>query len=334
MCVILGSALPGRLVAVTVLSVVVPLYMSELQQPPAIAGRVLLLYFLCFASTATLVAHWSDLLGRRKPFIVFGGVLSVAACLSLPLLGGVWGMAACCALLGFGQALQSSPQIALTTEVFEHQPESGATATPEQALAAFRLIERVGSIIAPFVTAVAVTAFGYAGAVVAVGVLLTVATVGLAAGLRVLEREGVANALVNGGGDVLASGRLQGRPWRVGVRDPRAPEKLLGAIEVEGFGIVASSGDYERGFMHQGRRLHHVLDPQSGWPTSGVHGVALLARDVRAVNGWGTALMVQGMAAVPAWSAGHPDVAVLAAGSDGALWQSRGMAAALKSIAA
>ena len=184
-CVILGSALPGRLVAVTVLSVVVPLYMSELQQPPAIAGRVLLLYFLCFASTATLVAHWSDLLGRRKPFIVFGGVLSVAACLSLPLLGGVWGMAACCALLGFGQALQSSPQIALTTEVFEHQPESGATATPEQALAAFRLIERVGSIIAPFVTAVAVTAFGYAGAVVAVGVLLTVATVGLAAGLRV-----------------------------------------------------------------------------------------------------------------------------------------------------
>ncbi|MBU0826415.1 MAG: MFS transporter [Gammaproteobacteria bacterium] len=183
--VILGSALPGRLVAVTVLAVVVPLYMNELQQPPAVAGRVLLLYFLCFASTATLVAHWSDLLGQRKPFIVFGGVLSVLACLSLPLLGGVWGMAACCALLGFGQALQSSPQIALTTEVFEHRPDHKASATPEQALAAFRLIERGGSIVAPFVTAVAVTAFGYAGAVVAVGGLLTVATLGLLAGLRV-----------------------------------------------------------------------------------------------------------------------------------------------------
>lgn len=191
-CVILGSALPGRLVAVTVLSVVVPLYMSELQQPPAVAGRVLLLYFLCFASTATLVAHWSDLLGQRKPFIVFGGVLSVLACLSLPLLGGVWGMAACCALLGFGQALQSSPQIALTTEVFEHQPDSRVTATPEQALAAFRLIERAGSIIAPFVTAVAVTAFGYSGAVVAIGVLLTIATVGLVAGLRVQRADATA----------------------------------------------------------------------------------------------------------------------------------------------
>lgn len=156
----------------------------------------------------------------------------------------------------------------------------------------------------------------------------------LAAGLRVLEREGVANALINGGGDVLASGRLQGRPWRVGVRDPRAPEKLLGAIEVEGFGVVASSGDYERGFVHQGRRLHHVLDPQTGWPTTGVHGVALLARDVQAVNGWGTALMVRGMAAVPAWSAKHSGVSVLAAGSDGALWKSSGMEAALKPITA
>ena len=154
----------------------------------------------------------------------------------------------------------------------------------------------------------------------------------LAAGLGVLERNGVTNALINGGGDVLASGRLQGRPWRVGVRDPRAPDKLLGAIAIEGFGIVASSGDYERGFVHQGRRLHHVLDPQTGWPTQGVHGVALLARDVQAVNGWGTALMVQGMAAVPAWSAARPGVGVLAAGSDGALWQSTGMQAALKPV--
>ncbi|MFY3383342.1 MFS transporter [Paracidovorax sp. MALMAid1276] len=191
-CVILGAALPARLVAVTVLAVVVPLYMSALNQQPAVAGRVLLLYFLCFASTATLVAHWSDLLGQRKPFIVWGGVLSVAACLSLPLLGGVWGMAACCALLGFGQALQSSPQIALTTEFFEHPADRATSATPEQALAAFRLIERGGSIVAPFVTAVAVTAFGYAGAVVAVGALLTLATGGLAAGLRAPRAGGVA----------------------------------------------------------------------------------------------------------------------------------------------
>ena len=191
--VILGAALPARLVAVTVLSVVVPLYMSELQQPAAVAGRVLVLYFLCFAASVGFIAHWSDLTGQRKSFIVLGGLVSVLACLSLPLLGGVAGMAMCCALLGFGQALQSAPQIALATEVFD--PRDGArpsAATPEQALAAFRFIERGGSIMAPFVTAIAITAYGYAGAVVAVGVLVGIATLGLLVVLR-MPREPLVN---------------------------------------------------------------------------------------------------------------------------------------------
>lgn len=152
----------------------------------------------------------------------------------------------------------------------------------------------------------------------------------LQAGLQVLQRAGVNNVLVNGGGDVLVSGSQQGRPWRVGVRDPRRPAQLLGVIELQGQGVVASSGDYERGFVHAGRRLHHVLDPHTGWPTTGVHGVALLARDVAAVNGWGTALMVQGPAAAPAWAAAHPQAQLLLAGSDGVLWQSPGMSAALR----
>lgn len=152
----------------------------------------------------------------------------------------------------------------------------------------------------------------------------------LAAGLHVLEREGVRNALINGGGDVLAIGRLAGRPWRVGVRDPRAPARLLGTLEIDGRGVVASSGDYERGFVRDGRRLHHVLDPRTGWPTTGVRGVTLLARDVAPVNGWGTALMVQGPATAPAWSQRHPEAQLLVAGSDGTVWQSPGMRAALK----
>ena len=99
----------------------------------------------------------------------------------------------CCALLGYGQALQSAPQIALATEVFD--PRDGArpsAATPEQALAAFRFIERGGSIMAPFVTAIAITAYGYAGAVVAVGVLVGIATLGLLVVLR-MPREPLVN---------------------------------------------------------------------------------------------------------------------------------------------
>lgn len=156
----------------------------------------------------------------------------------------------------------------------------------------------------------------------------------LSTGLRVLRREGVANALVNGGGDVLAMGRLAGRPWRVGVRDPRQPARLLGAIEIDGRGVVASSGDYERAFVRDGRLLHHVLDPKTGWPTTGVHGVALFAHEVDAVNGWGTALMVQGPAAAASWSAARPGSAVLSAHADGSVWQSRAMRSLLLPVAA
>jgi MFS family permease len=180
MCVILGSAVPARLVAVTVLVVVVPLYMREIGQPADTAGRVMLLYFLCFAATASFMAHWSDTLGQRKPFIVAGCLVAAVACLQLPAIGGIVGMAVCCALLGVGQAVQSSPQLALVTEVFEHQTLlAGRGATPEQALAAFRLIERLGSITAPFVTAVAITLLGLSGAVAAVGVLLVLGAAGI-----------------------------------------------------------------------------------------------------------------------------------------------------------
>lgn len=91
-------------------------------------------------------------------------------------------MAICCALLGLGQAMQSSPQLALVTEIFEHRAGSQQLATPEQALAAFRLLERLGSIAAPFATAWAVSAFGYAGAMWAIGIFLTVATLGILRG--------------------------------------------------------------------------------------------------------------------------------------------------------
>ena len=184
LAVIFGAALPARLVAVTLLSVVVPLQMSALQQPAAMAGRALLLYFLVFALTVSWIAQWSDASGRRTPFLVAGGLISALACWALPGLGGVPGMAIGCALLGLGQAFQSAPQLALVTEIFEPQPGMQQTATPEQALAAFRLLERLGSIAAPFVTAWAVFALGYAGAMWAIGIFLLVATLGMLPALR------------------------------------------------------------------------------------------------------------------------------------------------------
>lgn len=118
----------------------------------------------------------------------------------------------------------------------------------------------------------------------------------LQAGLRVLEQHGVRHAMINGGGDVLTRGQLQGQDWRVGIRDPRAPERLIGTVQLRD-ACVASSGDYERCFDRDGRRYHHLLNPSTGMPSRGVRGVVLVSRRSERLNGLGAAVMVAGATA-------------------------------------
>ena len=153
----------------------------------------------------------------------------------------------------------------------------------------------------------------------------------LQAGMNMLKRHGVKNALINGGGDVLISGHIQGRAWKVGLRDPRAPERLVGTLALSGQAVVASSGDYERFFIAGGRKLHHILDPHTGWPTQRSHGVSLLARDVDQVNGMGAAMMVMGLDRARVLLATRSGVETLIATPEHMLWRSDGMSRLLAS---
>lgn len=151
----------------------------------------------------------------------------------------------------------------------------------------------------------------------------------LQAGMSVLRQHGVAGAMINGGGDVLVHGRLQGRRWRIGLRDPRAPQSLLGLIELDE-GFVAASGDYERCFVRAGRRYHHVLDPRSGEPTHGPRGVVLVSTRLSDINGLGTAIMVAGERAGRQWLAQRQGVDALIVRPDAPPWLNAGMQARLR----
>lgn len=151
----------------------------------------------------------------------------------------------------------------------------------------------------------------------------------LQAGMRQLQSRGIHNAMLNGGGDVLVKGHLNGRPWRIGLRDPRQPEQLLGTVALSQ-GFVAASGDYERYFMHQGKRLHHILDPHTGYPSQGPHGLALIGTELGELNGLGAAIMVAGAAAGKRRLAGLPGVDAFIVERDGQLWLSEGMKTRLR----
>ncbi len=146
----------------------------------------------------------------------------------------------------------------------------------------------------------------------------------LHAGMDTLRRQGLVRAMINAGGDVEVAGGTPERPWRIGVRDPRAPDRLLGVISLE-HGFVVSSGDYERYFMKGGRRFHHILDPRTGYPAQGPRGVTLLAEDLETVNGLSAAIMVLGRQAGARLIADTPGLEGLIVDREGSVWMSSGL---------
>jgi len=112
--------------------------------------------------------------------------------------------------------------------------------------------------------------------------------------LRAMEDAGAEAGLVNIGGDIAAFGeRSGGGPWTIGVQHPRAPGELFAVLELEN-GAVATSGDYERYFVVDGVRYHHILDPKTGRPARGLVSVTVTAPSCVLADAYATAVFVLG----------------------------------------
>ncbi len=128
---------------------------------------------------------------------------------------------------------------------------------------------------------------------------------GLAKGFAVarsldrLRDLGVQYAIVNAGGDLMTLGQPPGRPWRIGVRDPRG-SGVLAQIELSAGEALFTSGDYERGYDWEDQRIHHVIDPRSGRPSEGLLAVTVLHPDAALADAAATTLMIAGPEAWPA----------------------------------
>jgi thiamine biosynthesis lipoprotein len=80
---------------------------------------------------------------------------------------------------------------------------------------------------------------------------------------------GIADALVDFGRDLRALGAPPGRPaWHIGLEDPQRPGSTWASVSFDGNRGIASSGDYVRGFVLEGRRYGHIIDPRTGWPVA------------------------------------------------------------------
>ncbi len=97
-------------------------------------------------------------------------------------------------------------------------------------------------------------------------------------GAAILARHGVRHAVVAAGGDSRMLGDRCGRPWTVGVRDPRRDGEIVALLPLEDV-AVSTSGDYERYFDDGDERCHHLIDPRTGKSPHEVQSVTVIAPD-------------------------------------------------------
>lgn len=109
---------------------------------------------------------------------------------------------------------------------------------------------------------------------------------------RLARELGIAHGLVNLGGDFSVIGsKPDGSAWPVGIANPKQPKEMMARIDLVDGGL-ASSGDYERNFVLDGKRYSHILNPKTGWPCSGLRAVSVAANLCTVAGSFATIAML------------------------------------------
>ncbi len=112
--------------------------------------------------------------------------------------------------------------------------------------------------------------------------------------IKVLKQNKITDAMINAGGDLrtICSDLTRGKR-RIWIRHPRNVDVLYGYFPMDE-GCVATSGDYERYFIFESVRYHHILDPKTGYPARKCVSVTIKAPTATEADGLATAVFVLG----------------------------------------
>ena len=110
----------------------------------------------------------------------------------------------------------------------------------------------------------------------------------------VLKKLGYRDFIVDGGGDLYVHGSpKKNQNWRVGVQHPRTQSTFVNLKVPSGWAVV-SSGDYERFFVAEDQRWHHIIDLRTGYPAQGCVAITVLAASTLEADAYATALFILG----------------------------------------
>jgi thiamine biosynthesis lipoprotein len=144
-------------------------------------------------------------------------------------------------------------------------------------------------------------------------------------GVDILRQHGVEYGVVTAGGDSRLLGDRRGRPWMIGVRDPRRDGEVAISIPLEDEAI-STSGDYERFFDEDGIRYHHIIKPSSGRPVEGIHSATVIGPDAVMTDALSTSVFVMGVDEGLKLIGCLPDYEAIVIDAQGQIYYSMGLA--------
>jgi len=111
---------------------------------------------------------------------------------------------------------------------------------------------------------------------------------------QLMLQKKVPGGVINASGDLTTWGtKATKESWRVGITHPEDKSKIYSWMPVVE-SSVATSGNYERFFMYKGQRYSHIIDPRTGYPTSGIKSVTIFAKSAELCDALATSVFVMG----------------------------------------
>ena len=150
----------------------------------------------------------------------------------------------------------------------------------------------------------------------------------------VLRAAGLENFMVQAGGDLFVAGRKGSANWMVGVRDPRGgPRDIIARMPIQDHAF-STAGDYERGFVLNGRRYHHIIDPKTGYPATASREVTIFAPSAFLADALDDSVFILGPQKGMELVDSYPDCATLIVDAQNKVWISKSLEGKLQRTAA
>ena len=114
---------------------------------------------------------------------------------------------------------------------------------------------------------------------------------------KTLQQMGIQSGIVNAAGDLTAWGfQANDTPWTIGIADPDAINHPFSSLNITNM-AVATSGNYEKYVVIDGKKYSHTIDPKTGFPVSGIKSVTIIAPNAELADALATPVMVMGITA-------------------------------------